>query len=243
MDTVFFILTFIFLSASAYTSVDMPKDSTNLNDQFFEYDDSDMETEAETEKTTEAETTEEIETTEDLTARKLELMQQLYKKAPEYEHTAIGFYEDGFSDSGMVRDGYVPYEEDYTQEDLYSLYGYAHGIGVRLHMKQIDSASEANTILVGEFKEKLLARGIDSFAVEGTTNANNDTTVLTNGAYSDEEGKNIDVYLYSDIRDGGKAYMCAEIEVNTSAFDEYSQELLKEVDDVFACNISSFYTE
>ena len=55
--------------------------------------------------------------------QKIELLQQLYHKAPDFNHIAIGAYEDGFSEGDLLRDGYVPYEENYKQEDVYFLHG------------------------------------------------------------------------------------------------------------------------
>ena len=86
--------------------------------------------------------------------QKIELLQRLYHKAPDFNHIAIGAYEDGFSEGDLLRDGYVPYEENYKQEDVYFLHGSAHGVSVRVHIKQTDTALTANEKLIEEFNQK-----------------------------------------------------------------------------------------
>ena len=157
--------------------------------------------------------------------QKIELLQQLYHKAPDFNHIAIGAYEDGFSEGDLLRDGYVPYEENYKQEDVYFLHGSAHGVSVRVHIKQTDTALTANEKLIEEFNQKSSEKNYAIKTVE----------------YLNEKKQPVTTFLYSDIRDGGKAYLCAQIDVNTAKFDDKTNELLKELNVVFGFNISELF--
>ncbi len=172
---------------------------------------------------------------------KMQKLQQVYKKAPEYHYIGLAYYEDGFSEEGVLRDAYIPYEENYVQRDVYSVYGYAHGVGVRQHMKQSTTAIEANKLLVDEFVDKIKnSYGSTPIMISSKT-FDNDTIAVTIMNYLDDQKRPVDVFLYTDIRDNGKAYLCAEITVTPLAFDDKSNELLKEMDDIFGLTVSKMY--
>ncbi len=173
--------------------------------------------------------------------QKLELLQQLYHKAPDFNHIAIGAYEDGFSGGDLLRNGYVPYEENYKQEDIYSLQGSAHGVSVRVHIKQTDTALEANEKMIEEFNQKASEKNYTDVLFGETYTADENTIAIKTVKYLNEKGQPVSAFLYSDIRDEGKAYLCAEIDVNEAEFDDKSEELLKELDVVFGFNISALF--
>lgn len=179
------------------------------------------------------------ETSED--TQKIEVLQQVYHKAPNFEYIAIGAYEDGFSEGDLVRDGYVPYEENYKQEDIYSLHGSAHGVSVRVHMKQMDTALAANEKMIEEFKSKASEQNYSDFQFGDTYTADNDTIVIKKVDYLNEKKQPISAFLYTDIRDEGKAYLCAQIDINRAEFDDKTEELLEELDVVFGFNISKSF--
>ncbi len=168
----------------------------------------------------------------------LEALQKLYKKAPEYEYMALAYYKDGFSGDDMVRDAYIPYEENYVQTDENSVYGRAHGIGIRQHIKQGKPASEVNKILADEFVKKLESENISDYEMGASESFDNDTIATTIATYTNLKNEKIHTILYTDIRDNGNAYLCAEIEINPAEFDSESKALLKEVEDVFGMNFS-----
>ena len=165
------------------------------------------------------------ETSED--TQKIEVLQQVYHKAPNFEHIAIGAYEDGFSEGDLVRDGYVPYEENYKQEDIYSLHGSAHGVSVRVHMKQMDTALAANEKMIEEFKSKASEQNYSDFQFGDTYTADNDTIVIKKVDYLNEKKQPISAFLYTDI--------------NEAEFDDKTEELLEELDVVFGFNISKSF--
>ena len=173
--------------------------------------------------------------------QKLELLQQLYHKAPDFNHIAIGAYEDGFSGGDLLRNGYVPYEENYKQEDIYSLQGSAHGVSVRVHIKQADTALEANEEMIEEFNQKASEKNYTDVLFGETYTADENTIAIKTVKYLNEKGQSVSAFLYSDIRDEGKAYLCAEIDVNEAEFDDQSEELLEELDVVFGFNISETF--
>ena len=173
--------------------------------------------------------------------QKLELLQQLYHKAPDFNHIAIGAYEDGFSEGDLLRNGYVPYEENYKQEDIYSLHGSAHGVSVRVYIKQADTALEANEKMIEEFNQKASEKNYTDVLFGETYTADENTIAIKTVKYLNEKGQPVSAFLYSDIRDEGKAYLCAEIDVNEAEFDDQSEELLKELDVVFGFNISEAF--
>lgn len=173
--------------------------------------------------------------------QKLELLQQLYHKAPDFNHIAIGAYEDGFSGGDLLRNGYVPYEENYKQEDIYSLQGSAHGVSVRVYIKQADTALEANEKMIEEFNQKASEKNYTDVLFGETYTADENTIAIKTVKYLNEKGQPVSAFLYSDIRDEGKAYLCAEIDVNEAEFDDQSEELLKELDVVFGFNISEAF--
>ncbi len=173
--------------------------------------------------------------------QKLELLQQLYHKAPDFNHIAIGAYEDGFSGGDLLRNGYVPYEENYKQEDIYSLQGSAHGVSVRVYIKQADTALEANEKMIEEFNQKASEKNYTDVLFGETYTADENTIAIKTVKYLNEKGQSVSAFLYSDIRDEGKAYLCAEIDVNEAEFDDQSEELLEELDVVFGFNISETF--
>ena len=173
--------------------------------------------------------------------QKLELLQQLYHKAPDFNHIAIGAYEDGFSEGDLLRNGYVPYEENYKQEDIYSLHGSAHGVSVRVYIKQADTALEANEEMIEEFNQKASEKNYTDVLFGETYTADENTIAIKTVKYLNEKGQSVSAFLYSDIRDEGKAYLCAEIDVNEAEFDDQSEELLEELDVVFGFNISETF--
>ena len=173
--------------------------------------------------------------------QKIELLQQLYHKAPDFNHIAIGAYEDGFSEGDLLRDGYVPYEENYKQEDVYFLHGSAHGVSVRVHIKQTDTALTANEKLIEEFNQKSSEKNYTDVLFGETYTADENTIAIKTVKYLNEKGQSVSAFLYSDIRDEGKAYLCAEIDVNEAEFDDQSEELLEELDVVFGFNISETF--
>lgn len=173
--------------------------------------------------------------------QKLELLQQLYHKAPDFNHIAIGAYEDGFSEGDLLRNGYVPYEENYKQEDIYSLHGSAHGVSVRVYIKQADTALEANEEMIEEFNQKASEKNYTDVLFGETYTADENTIAIKTVKYLNEKGQPVSAFLYSDIRDEGKAYLCAEIDVNEAEFDDQSEELLEELDVVFGFNISETF--
>ncbi len=173
--------------------------------------------------------------------QKLELLQQLYHKAPDFNHIAIGAYEDGFSGGDLLRNGYVPYEENYKQEDIYSLQGSAHGVSVRVYIKQADTALEANEEMIEEFNQKASEKNYTDVLFGETYTADENTIAIKTVKYLNEKGQSVSAFLYSDIRDEGKAYLCAEIDVNEAEFDDQSEELLEELDVVFGFNISETF--
>ena len=173
--------------------------------------------------------------------QKIELLQRLYHKAPDFNHIAIGAYEDGFSEGDLLRDGYVPYEENYKQEDVYFLHGSAHGVSVRVHIKQTDTALTANEKLIEEFNQKSSEKNYTDVLFGETYTADGNTIAIKTVEYLNEKKQPVTTFLYSDIRDGGKAYLCAQIDVNTAKFDDKTNELLKELDVVFGFNISELF--
>lgn len=163
-------------------------------------------------------------------------LQSLYGKAPEYENMALGYYQDLFRPD-MVRDGYVPYEENYVQERTDSLQGKAHGISIRLHMAEASGATDANETLRQTYLQQLEDRNLSPEADE-ITSYDNDTLAICPVAYLDENENPVITFLYTDIRDNGAAYMCAEIEFHAAEFDDVTALMLPEVEDVFAVNFS-----
>ena len=166
----------------------------------------------------------------------LESLQKAYGKAPEYEYMALGYYQDLFR-SDMVRDGYVPYEENYVQERTDSIRGKAHGISIRLHMAEASGATAAAETLKQDYFKRLEERDL-VYETDEITSYDNDTLAICPVAYMDENEHPVITFLYTDIRDNGAAYMCAEIEFYTAEFDDTTVLMLPEVEDIFALNFS-----
>lgn len=164
-------------------------------------------------------------------------LQQLYSKADEYEYMALGYYQD-FKDPTMIRDGYVPYDENYVQESTEYLKSEAHGISIRLFMVEGKDATVANEKLIDIYKEQLEARGISAQFGEIQTYDNN-TIAICQVMYENEEGEAVTTILYSDIRDDGTVYMCAEIEFNKGKYDDVTPDLLEEVGDAYGMDLSA----
>lgn len=172
---------------------------------------------------------------------RLEKLEKRYDKASGYEYMALAYYEDGLSGANAVRDAYIPYEKNYKQRELRSAYGYAHGVGVKQYMKKGSSAVEINRELQEEVVKRLEKEGKEHVLAGAMVTYDNDTVALTNLYYTDEEKAMRTMFVYTDIRDNGKAYLCAEIDINPAKFDDQSEGLLKEMDRVFAFNLSQLY--
>lgn len=164
-------------------------------------------------------------------------LQQLYNKADEYEYMALGYYQD-FKDPTMVRDGYVPYDENFVQESTEYLKSEAHGVSIRLFMVEKDDATAANEELIRIYKEQLEERGISAQFGE-TQSYDNNTIAICLVKYNNEADEAVSAILYSDIRDDGTVYMCAEIEFNEAKYDDVTPDLLEEVGDAYAMDFSS----
>lgn len=177
-----------------------------------------------------------------LNAATLEELQGAYEKAPEYEYMAVGYYFDGLAED-TVRDGYVPYEENFVQRDTGSLTGINHGISIRLTMTQANSASEALTGLLEDYTSRLEAQGLSVLDSDVPTTADDDTVGLLPAIYINGEGHQIFTVLYADIRDDGSVYMCAEMEFDESSFDDTTEALLAEIDDAYGLTLSSIFIE
>lgn len=166
-----------------------------------------------------------------------EALQRLYEKADEYEYMALGYYQD-MDDPTMIRDGYVPFEDGYVQESAEYLESEAHGVGIRVFMVGKSSATEANEELTRIYTDQLKTRGINAQFGE-TESYDNDTIAICLAAYQNEDGEEINTVLYSDIRDDGNVYMCAEIELNKAKYDDVTPDLLEEVSDAYGMDISA----
>ena len=169
-------------------------------------------------------------------------LQGIYGKAPEYEHMGIGYYFDGLEED-TIRDGYVPYEENFVQRDTGSLTGVNHGVSIRLSMARANSATEALGNLLEDYTRRLEDKGL-SVVDSDTPSTNVDDTVgLIPLVYLNEEGSQIFTVLYADIRDDGSVYMCAEMEFDENGFDDTTEALLAEIDDAYALNLSSIFID
>ncbi len=169
-------------------------------------------------------------------------LQELYGKAPEYEHMGIGYYFDGLAEDA-VRDGYVPYEDNFVQRDMGSLTGVNHGVSIRLSMTRADSATEALEGLLGDYTKRLADRGLSILDSDTPSTYGDDTVGLLPAVYLNEEGRQIFTVLYADIRDDGSVYMCADMEFDESSFDDTTEALLAEIDDAYALDLSSIFIE
>lgn len=168
-----------------------------------------------------------------------EMLQQLYDKAPEYEYLALGYYQDP-NDPTMVRDGYVPFDENFVQESTDYLKSAAHGVSIRLYMVKADNATDANKECALIYNEGLVSRGI-SAEFQDASSFDNNTLALSPVIYQNESDETIVAFLYSDIRDDGTIYMCAEIELNEAKFDESTLALVEEMDDAYSMTFSSMF--
>lgn len=166
-------------------------------------------------------------------------LQQLYARANGYEYMALGYYQDP-DDPTSVRDGYVPFDENYRQESTEYLKSGAHGVSIRLYMVRADNATDANAECSRIYKEQLEGRGIDAEFYD-VMSFDNDTLALGLCTYQNEKGESVNAILYSDIRDDGTIYMCAEIEFNEAEFDEKTLALVKEIDDVYGMTFSNMF--
>lgn len=166
-------------------------------------------------------------------------LQSLYGKAAEYDYMALGYYQDPDNSTGL-RDGYVPYDENYVQESTEYLKSEAHGISVRLYMVDADTATEANEKCADIYKEQLEERQISAQFSE-VNSFDHDTIAYCYGGYENEDEQAVCTFLYSDVRDDGTKYMCAEIEFNESEFDDVTFDLMKEMDDAYGLVFSSVF--
>lgn len=169
-------------------------------------------------------------------------LQEIYGKAPEYEHMGIGYYFDGLEE-GTIRDGYVPYEDNFVQRDMGSLTGVNHGVSIRLSMMRANSATEALAGLLEDYTKRLEDKGLSILDSDTPSAYEDDTVGLLPVVYLNEEGRQIFTILYADIRDDGTVYMCAEMEFDENGFDDTTEALLAEIDDAYALNLSSIFIE
>lgn len=166
-------------------------------------------------------------------------LQQLYAEAYEYEYMALGYYQDP-DDPTSVRDGYVPFDENYRQESTEYLKSSAHGVSIRLYMVRANNATDANAECSRIYKEQLEGRGIDAEFYDAKS-FDNDTVALGLCTYQNEKDESVIAFLYSDIRDDGTMYMCAEIEMNEAEFDEETPAVVNEIDDVYGMTFSAMF--
>ena len=169
-------------------------------------------------------------------------LQEIYGKAPEYEHMGIGYYFDGL-ENDTIRDGYVPYEDNFVQRDMGSLTGVNHGVSIRLSMMRANSATEALAGLLEDYPKRLEDKGLSILDSDTPAAYEDDTVGLLPVVYLNEEGRQIFTILYADIRDDGTVYMCAEMEFDENGFDDTTEALLAEIDDAYALNLSSIFIE
>ena len=169
-------------------------------------------------------------------------LQGLYGKAPEYEHMGIGYYFDGLEED-MIRDGYVPYEDNFVQRDMGSLTGVNHGVSIRLSMTRANSATEALAGLLEDYTKRLADKGLSILDSDTPSTDVDDTVGLLPAIYINDEGRQIFTVLYADIRDDGTVYMCAEMEFDENGFDDTTEALLAEIDDAYALDLSSIFIE
>lgn len=169
-------------------------------------------------------------------------LQEIYGKAPEYEHMGIGYYFDG-QEEDTIRDGYVPYEDNFVQRDMGSLTGVNHGVSIRLSMMRANSATEALAGLLEDYTKRLEDKGLSILDSDTPSAYEDDTVGLLPVVYLNEEGRQIFTILYADIRDDGTVYMCAEMEFDENGFDDTTEALLAEIDDAYALNLSSIFIE
>lgn len=169
-------------------------------------------------------------------------LQEIYGKAPEYEHMGIGYYFDGLEED-TIRDGYVPYEDNFVQRDMESLTGVNHGVSIRLSMMRANSATEALAGLLEDYTKRLEDKGLSILDSDTPSAYEDDTVGLLPVVYLNEEGRQIFTILYADIRDDGTVYMCAEMEFDENGFDDTTEALLAEIDDAYALNLSSIFIE
>ncbi|WP_418463658.1 DUF6612 family protein [Frisingicoccus sp.] len=169
-------------------------------------------------------------------------LQEIYGKAPEYEHMGIGYYFDGLEED-TIRDGYVPYEDNFVQRDMGSLTGVNHGVSIRLSMMRANSATEALAGLLEDYTKRLADKGLSILDSDTPSAYEDDTVGLLPVVYLNEEGRQIFTILYADIRDDGTVYMCAEMEFDENGFDDTTEALLAEIDDAYALNLSSIFIE
>lgn len=172
----------------------------------------------------------------------LDGLQGLYGKAPEYEHMGIGYYFDGLEEN-TIRDGYVPYEDNFVQRDMGSLTGVNHGVSIRLSMARANSATEALAGLLEDYTKRLEDKGLSILDSDTPSTDEDDTVGLLPAIYINDEGRQIFTVLYADIRDDGSVYMCAEMEFDESSFDDTTEALLAEIDDAYALDLSSIFIE
>lgn len=169
-------------------------------------------------------------------------LQGLYGKAPEYEHMGIGYYFDGLEED-TIRDGYVPYEDNFVQRDMGSLTGVNHGVSIRLSMTRANSATEALAGLLEDYTKRLEDKGLSILDSDTPSTDVDDTVGLLPAIYINDEGRQIFTVLYADIRDDGTVYMCAEMEFDENGFDDTTEALLAEIDDAYALDLSSIFIE
>lgn len=70
----------------------------------------------------------------------------------------IGYYFDGLEED-TIRDGYVPYEENFVQRDTGSLTGVNHGVSIRLSMARAQQCNGGPGELLEVYTRRLEDKG------------------------------------------------------------------------------------
>lgn len=189
-----------------------------------------------------AEADEDVKANEDIEGDKLSIFQSVYAKAEEYDYLAVGYYEDN-ANPEYVRDGYVPYDENFIQKEISSLESAAHGISIRLSMAGAGSATEALTDLAEEYTARKQEEGLTVEIDEKISVYDNDTVGMRLAVFEDAEGRMVAGVLYADIRDDGTVYMRAEVELTPEIFDDTTVALAEEIDDAYGMGLSSWISD
>lgn len=185
---------------------------------------------------------EDVEANGDIEGDKLSIFQSVYAKAEGYDYLAVGYYEDN-KNPEYVRDGYVPYDENFIQKEISSLESAAHGISIRLSMAGASSATEALTDLAEEYTTRKQEEGLTVEIDEKISVYDNDTVGMRLAVFEDAEGRMVAGVLYADIRDDGTVYMRAEVELTPEIFDDTTVALAEEIDDAYGMGLSSWISD
>ena len=112
-----------------------------------------------------------------------------------------------------IRDGYVPYEDNFVQRDMGSLTGVNHGVSIRLSMTRANSATEALAGLLEDYTKRLEDKGLSILDSDTPSTDVDDTVGLLPAIYINDEGRQIFTVLYADIRDDGTVDMLSLIHI------------------------------